>query len=90
MMSEPTPTLLEFPCSFPVKAMGRATDDFESLVSELILEHASLVEGEPIQSRPSKDGNYVSITAVIEAESQAQLDAIYLALTDCNAVLLAL
>jgi len=90
MTNEASVTLLEFPCRFPVKAMGRQNDEFESIVLEIIERHASIWPDEPIQAKPSGAGNFVSITAVIEAESQAQLDAIYQDLTDCEQVLMAL
>jgi putative lipoic acid-binding regulatory protein len=45
---------------------------------------------EEVQITPSRAGNFVSITAVIEAESQSQLDAIYQDLTDCKLVIMAL
>lgn len=88
-MSE-TPTLLEFPCRFPIKAMGRQSDAFEAIVTAIVLKHADLWPGEPIRSTPSKAGRFVSVTAVVEARSQAQLDAIYQDLTDCAEVLVAL
>ena len=88
--AEPGSSLLEFPCRFPVKAMGRRSEDFECIVSAIIFAHARLVDGETLRTTPSKDNNYVSITAVIEAESQQQLDAIYQGLSDCEQVLMAL
>ena len=90
MKNEEKTSLLEFPCSFPIKAMGKNNDDFEQLVSDIVLAHAELWPDEPIRSVPSKKGNYVSITAVIKAESQQQLDAIYQQLTDCEQVKMAL
>ena len=90
---QPKPTessLLEFPCRFPVKAMGRQSDEFEPLVTRIVCAHAELWPDEPVRSLPSKAGNFVSVTAVIEARSQQQLDAIYQALTDCEHVLMAL
>lgn len=83
-------SLLEFPCRFPIKAMGRQSDDFESIVVEIIDRHATLWPDEPVESKPSEAGNFVSITAVITAESQEQLDAIYQDLTDSERVLMAL
>jgi len=83
-------TLLEFPCRFPIKAMGRQSDDFEAIVSKIVLTHAQLWPDEPIRSTPSKAGNFVSITAVVEAQSKQQLDVIYQQLTDCEQVLMAL
>jgi putative lipoic acid-binding regulatory protein len=90
MKNEEKPSLLEFPCRFPIKAMGKNSDGFEQVVSSIVLAHAVLWPDEPIRSVLSKEGNYVSITAVIEAESQEQLDAIYQELTDCSQVKMAL
>jgi hypothetical protein len=82
--------LLEFPCRFPIKAMGRQATDFEALVTDIILRHAELWPDEPIRCTPSKAGRFVSVTAVIKAESQEQLDAIYLDLSDSDRILVAL
>jgi putative lipoic acid-binding regulatory protein len=46
--------------------------------------------GEPVRSTLSGAGRFVSVTAVVEARSQAQLDAIYQELSDCAQVLMAL
>ena len=83
-------SLLEFPCRFPIKAMGRQSSEFEALVTRIVCTHAELWPDEPVRSVPSKAGNFVSVTAVIEARSQRQLDAIYQELTDCAKVLVAL
>ena len=90
MKSEEKTSLLEFPCKFPIKAMGKSGDNYEAVVTGIVPAHAELWPDEPIRSVPSKEGNYVSITAVIEAQSQAQLDAIYQELTDCDQVMMAL
>jgi putative lipoic acid-binding regulatory protein len=90
MTNEAQVSLLEFPCRFPVKAMGRQSDEFESLVTDIVTRHATLWPDEEIVSKPSGAGNFVAITAVITAESQDQLDAIYQDLTDCEQVLMAL
>jgi putative lipoic acid-binding regulatory protein len=84
------PSLLEFPCRFPIKAMGRQSEEFESLVTHIVSTHAELWPDEPVRVVPSKAGNFVSVTAVIEARSQRQLDAIYQDLTECAHVLVAL
>ncbi len=83
-------TLLEFPCKFPVKAMGRSEDGFETLVTTLILSHAEIYAGEPVTTNASGAGNFISVTVTIEALSKAQLDSIYQDLTDCEQVLVAL
>ncbi len=59
---------------------------------KLSVSHAALWPDEesPVTTNPSSAGNYLSVTVVIEATSQAQLDAIYQDLTDSPDVLMAL
>jgi len=83
-------TLLEFPCDFPIKVMGAATDDFRSLAIGIITRHfGPLAEGS-IEERPSSGGKYLGITVTVRAGSKAQLDAVYVELTSCRQVLVAL
>lgn len=89
-MSDNTETLLEFPCQFPIKAMGRDDGRFESLVIEIVRKHAPDLSDEAVQCRASKAGNYLSVTVTVSATSREQLDNIYLELTACEHVLMAL
>lgn len=70
-------TLLRFPCSFPIKAMGRNEHGIEALVLEIVERHAPGMGPDEVRARPSRNGNWVAVTVVIEATSKAQLDAIY-------------
>lgn len=81
---------LEFPCEFPIKAMGRADDNFDAVVVGIIRKHAPDFSDSTVKSRLSKGGNYVSITVTINARSREQLDNIYLDLTANDLVLVAL
>ncbi len=83
-------TLLDFPCRFPVKAMGRDTDDFEATVVGIVRRHAPDLSEGAVTLRPSRGGRFVSVTVTITATSRAQLDAIYSDLTDHDQVLMAL
>lgn len=83
-------TLLEFPSRFPIKAMGRQSEAFEAAVRDIVFRHARLWPEEEVRLQPSREGNFLSVTMVIEAESQAQLDAIYQELTDSELVIMAL
>ncbi len=85
-----TETLLTFPTLFPIKAMGRREDGFAQAVLEVILRHAPEFDAATIEMRPSKNGNFLSVTATINAQSRAQLDDIYRALTSHPLVLMAL
>lgn len=76
-MSDDQETLLEFPCRFPIKAMGRADGDFETLVVEIVRRHAPNLGEGAVRVRESRGGKWVSVTVVVEARSKDQLDAIY-------------
>ena len=83
-------TLFDFPCRFPIKAMGRANGDIASVVIEILSRHAPEFDAATLTVRASSGGKWVSVTAVIEAQSRAQLDAIYQDLTDHDSVVWAL
>lgn len=90
-MTEISEELFDFPCRFPVKAMGANDPDFAQHVETLISEHITLDNDEiDVQLSASKAQRYVSVTVTITATSRTQLDAIYQALTDDQRVLMAL
>jgi putative lipoic acid-binding regulatory protein len=74
-------TLLEFPCEFPLKIMGATRDDFAQAIVEIVLRHAPDFDAARVEMRPSKAGNYLSLTCTIRATSKPQLDALYRELT---------
>jgi hypothetical protein len=76
-MSEQQDTLLEFPCRFPIKVMGKAGEDFDALVVRMVRNHAPDLNEAAVSLRQSSGGKWVSVTVVIEATSKKQLDAIY-------------
>ncbi len=75
------PSLLEFPCDFPIKIMGARIDGFAQTVIEVVLRHAPGFDAETAEMRPSSKGNYLAVTCTFRAVSQAQVDALYLELT---------
>jgi len=83
-------TLLEFPCEFPIKAMGLSCDALEISVIEIVSRHVENMPEDALKMRPSKTGKYTSITITINAHNKDQLDAIYLDLTACEHVTMAL
>jgi putative lipoic acid-binding regulatory protein len=76
-----SPTLLEFPCDFPIKIMGARSDDFAQTMLEVVLRHAPDFDAATMEMRASKGGKYLSLTCTVRATSKAQLDALYMELT---------
>jgi len=83
-------TLLEFPCDFPIKAMGLSCDELEIAVLDIINRHVDDLSEGALRMKPSKNGKYTAITVTITAHSKQQLDNIYIELTACEHVSIAL
>jgi hypothetical protein len=81
---------LAFPTVFPIKIMGRREAGFAKAVIEIVTRHAPDFMPGTIESRPSREGKYISLTATVNATSQEQLDALYRELCDHPSVVMVL
>jgi hypothetical protein len=72
---------LTFPTPFPIKVMGRRVEDFAQAIVAVVREHAPDFDPATLELRASRQGNYLSVTATVNATSREQLDALYRALT---------
>jgi putative lipoic acid-binding regulatory protein len=81
---------LAFPTEFPIKIMGRREAGFTKAVIEIVTRHAPDFMPGTIETRPSREGKYVSLTATVNATSQEQLDALYRELCDHPSVVMVL
>ncbi len=89
-MAQNKATLLKFPCEFPVKVMGYASDEFEAAVTEIIKKFDEEIAKDKIEQKLSKDGKYLSITAKIYANSKDHIDDLYWELNAHELVLVTL
>ena len=85
-----TATLIDFPLAFPIKIMGRREGGFTKTVIEIVLRHAPDFVPGTLETRPSRQGKYVSLTATVNATSREQLDALYQELCDHPSVVMVL
>ena len=85
--TDQTESVFEFPCNFPIKAMGRDQDDFRAHVVELIAAEVGDIDPANVSVRPSRQGQFLSITVTFEATSRSQLDAVYRSLTSSVRIL---
>ena len=83
-------SLIEYPCEFPIKVMGARVDGFAEAMSEIAKQFDPGFNPATIEMRPSKAGNYLSVTLTIKATSREQLDNIYRTLTSHPMVKVAL
>ena len=89
-MTDSIETVWKFPCSFPLKAFGRNSDDFEALVVEIVRRHAPDLDDNAVTRRLSGNDAYRAVTATFTAHSREQLDALYLELSGHEQVLMVL
>lgn len=82
-------SLLKFPCDFTIKVFGTNTEDFESIVKDLIAKHlgSKMID---IKPRQSENGKYLALSVTLPVESQVQLDAIYQELSGSKSILMVL
>ena len=90
MQDPDSSSLIDFPCEFPIKAMGRAGGDFDCLVVQLVRRHCPDLSEGAVRTRHSRNGRFLSVTVTVQAQSRAQLDDIYRELTSEQRVLVAL
>jgi putative lipoic acid-binding regulatory protein len=82
--------ILEFPCEFPLKIMGRDEAAFRDAALTIVEAHAGPLPDDAVRSRSSRDGNFIALTVTIVANSRKQLDAIYADLSAHDDILMAL
>ena len=75
--TEEKDSALTFPCVFPIKIMGRTQDGFAQAVSDVVRKHAPDFDPAALEMRASKEGNWLSVTASVNATSREQLDNLY-------------
>jgi putative lipoic acid-binding regulatory protein len=73
----PPESLLTFPCTFPIKVMGRTQDGFAQAILDVVNRHAPDFDAATLEMRASSAGNYLSLTCTINATSREQLDNLY-------------
>lgn len=83
-------SLLTFPCDFPIKVIGLASDTFESNIITLVREILPTFNTTAVEKRSSGGGKYHALTLTVHVDSREQLDSIYRALTASPLVLMAL
>ncbi len=73
----PEESLIEYPCDFPIKVMGKSHPEFAQTLTEVVLQYDAGFEPATVELRASKGGKYVSATFTVRATSREQLDNLY-------------
>jgi len=70
----------QFPGAFEVTAVGKAHAGLEERVPEIIVGLGMAVLNGSLRTRPSNEGNYVSISVIFTCPSREKYDAVHAAL----------
>jgi hypothetical protein len=89
-MSSDRPQLMDFPCEFIIKVMGKNTPSFEGAVLKILKEYVPDLSEGAISLRESKENNFLAMTITFNATSQEQIDLIYTALSANEEIIMAL
>jgi uncharacterized protein len=68
--------LLQFPTDYPIKVVGRPSAEFRARIHAIVVKHVPNVETDRITERLSENGNFLSISYMIVAESREQVVAL--------------
>ncbi len=68
--------LLQYPTDYPIKVVGRPSDEFRARVHAIMMRHAPTLDTDRVSERLSENGNFLSISYVIVAESSEQVIAL--------------
>ncbi len=71
------PSLIDFPCDFPIKVMGETQENFAQTIIELIQTKQPTFNASNVEMRASSGGKYISLTCNVHVHSQLELDNIY-------------
>jgi len=82
-----TPSLLQFPTDYPIKVVGRPAGDFRARVEAIVLRHVPGLDRSKVSERLSENGNFLSISYPVVAESSEQVVALVNELKACEGVL---
>lgn len=74
-------SLIEFPCSFPIKVMGASVPHFAETIGAAVRELVPDFDPATISQRKSAQNKYTALTVTIRATSREQLDSVYTMLT---------
>lgn len=83
-------SVIEFPCDFTIKVMGRTDSNFEKIALAIVKQHFPDFRETQLQKKLSKDKHFLSLSITVHAESKAQLDALYQELTTVKEILMVL
>jgi len=77
---------ISFPCDYPIKVVGDTRTGLHEDVYEIVLKHDPSLTTDKVSQRTSRKGNFISISFMLRAVGQEQLEALFDDLKELEAV----
>jgi putative lipoic acid-binding regulatory protein len=77
MSEQKEESLIQYPCDFPIKVMGKLIEGYEAAITNVVLQFDPGFKASTIERRLSKNGNYLGLTVIVHVTSREQLDELY-------------
>ena len=77
MQNNLSESLIEYPCEFPIKVMGKNSPDFKPAVIHICQQFDPNFDLTKMEERSSKENKYIGLTVIIHTTSREHLDEVY-------------
>ncbi len=77
---------ISFPCEYPIKVVGDVRENFHDEVFDIVIRHDPSMTTERVSQRISRKGNFISISFMLEAQSEQQLQDLFADLKQIESV----
>ena len=84
------PPRLQFPLDYPIKVVARRVPTLRAALDEVFIRVAGPASLARVSERLSAEGRFVSVTYVIEAQSEAQISELFAAIREHPDVMMVL
>lgn len=81
---------ITYPCDYPIKVVGDVRANFHEEVYEVVARHDPTMTADRISQRTSRKGNFISISFMLVAESEEQIESLFVELKQIESVRLVL
>ena len=79
-------TKITFPCDYPIKVVGDVRPNFHEEVYDVVTRHDPTITIDKVTQRTSRKGNFISISFMLIAESEEQLQNLFADLKEIESV----
>ena len=76
-MDNPRHPILQFPCVYPLKVIGKNLEQYPEDVREIARKHIPSLHTSQITLTPSGNGSYCSLTITFTADNNEQVENLY-------------